>query len=72
MRQLRLPLGDTPRWMDTTLPRWKRVRLMLAEADKVADSKIVYRSGEYGPSLKRANAAKDAFAKEGFAAIFQN
>lgn len=51
-------------WADPSVPRWKRINRLIAAADAVADRKIVYTRTGYGPSLRVAAAAKDAFVHE--------
>jgi hypothetical protein len=51
-------------WTDPSVPRWKRINRLIAAADSVAAGKIVYTRSGYGPSLRVANAARDAFVQQ--------
>ena len=57
--QLRLPIYEP--WEDPSVPRWIRINRLIKAADKYADAQIVYTKSEFGPSLVKANKAKDDF-----------
>ena len=48
-------------WMRPDKPWWWRRNQLQKAADEVGASLIIYRRGEYGPSLHRANLARDEF-----------
>lgn len=56
-------------WLNPNEPWWWRQRQLHRAADEVAASLIIYRSGEYGPSLLRARKAADQFYKQHEAAL---
>ena len=48
-------------WLRPDKPWWWRQRQLQNAADDVAATLVIYRSGEYGPSLLLARAARDEF-----------
>lgn len=48
-------------WLQSDKPWWWRQRQLQNAADEIAASLIIYRSGEYGPSILRSRAARDDF-----------
>lgn len=48
-------------WLRPDKPWWWRQRQLQNAADDVAASLIIYRIGEYGPSILRSRAARDEF-----------
>lgn len=59
MSQLSL-FGSQP-WQRTDRPRWWRRNQLQVAADAVMAGLVIYRRGEYWPSLLRAAAARDDF-----------
>lgn len=53
--------GVSQPWMRPDKPWWWRQRQLQLAADEHGRRLIIYRSGEYGPSLARARAATDDF-----------
>lgn len=48
-------------WLQTDKPWWWRQRQLQLAAQEHGAKLIIYRSGEYGPSLIRARGARDDF-----------
>ena len=48
-------------WMRLDKPWWCRRNQLQKAADEVGASLIIYRRGEYGPSLQRSRLARDEF-----------
>lgn len=53
--------GVSQPWLRPDKPWWWRQRQLQLAADEHGQRLIIYRSGEYGPSLERARAATDDF-----------